>query len=282
MGGISHCVTMNLDDTEIRYRNAGTSCDLVLGVRMEVETEQEYAKKQFQQNLERDVPWLVKQPENDKIALVCGAAPSLKDHVQQIKQMQSEGAVVYACNSAAGVLVSGGVIPDYQVILDPHAIMLNDFCFQAKCHLLASLVHPTLFDLSENAILWHPAQQDVIDATKDIERDFTYIGGGVSVPMFTLCITYAMGHRSIDAYGIDSSYSGAMYANGRGEDYYAHGGLLVVDVTHAGRTFKTTWDMKQQVQTFLKLAHAFKQIGVPIRVHGDGLLPHAYKFPQQE
>lgn len=273
---------MHLNDTEIRHRNVGTSSDLVLGVRMEVETEQDYAWSQFEQNIKRDVPWLARQPENDHLAIVCGAAPSLKDHIADIADKQADGAAVYACNSAAGVLVRGGVNPDYQVILDPHQIMLYDFEFKAKCHLLASLVHPSLFDQSINPILWHPAQQNVMDATRDIDRHFTYIGGGVSVAMFSLCIAYAMGHRAIDAYGIDSSYSGAMYANGRGEDYYSHGGLLVVDIEHAGRTFKTTWDMKQQVQTFLKLAHALKQVGVPIRVHGDGLLPHAYKFPQQE
>lgn len=272
---------MKLSETEIRHRNAEASGDLVLGVVMNADIEQEAVKGNLEANISLDVPWLVESPSNDATAIVCGAAPSLRDGLDEIASKQRNGAVIYACNAAAQVLVKHGIAPDYQVLLDPSHLAFDCFEVGARVHLLASVVRTELFTMSPAPMLWHPCTEMVMNCVDGMARDFTYIGGGVSVTNYALCIAYALGHRAIDVYGMDSSYESSFYADGTTLDD-GQSQQLRVTVEHAGRSFKSTWDMKQQVIVFMKLAHALQTAGVSIGVYGDGLLPHAWKNPQQE
>lgn len=267
---------VELHEDCIRYRNAEASQDLILGVSMDAECDKEYVKDHLEKNLTIDVPWLIEAEKNCIHAVVCGAAPSIHEHIDEIAEKQRNGAVVFACNSSAKTLVERGVVPDWQVVIDPNPLTLDEFEPICKGHLLASIAQPELFNRSRNAVLWHPCTQTVVDRVDGMSREFTYIGGGVTVSNSALCIAYTLGHRSIDVYGMDSSYGDSYYADGRSLDDIKSQQLRVV-VDACGKKYSTTFDLKQQVVVFLKLADALMSAGVFLRVHGSGLLPDVWR-----
>lgn len=263
---------MQLSDEFLSYRNPEATADLTFPVVIIPELNDEQASTNCRANLTRDIPWLTGLPAHDGTALVCGSAPSLKQSFSTIRNLRDEGALVFACNAAARYIHAQGIPIDYQVILDGSLVTLPDVFPQAQCHLLASILPGEFFDKVQNSILWHPCIQPVIDVVDRLERNFVYIGGGISVSLFTLCITYTMGYRKIHCFGMDSSFDGDSFHI----DNCSPVGDFIVTVDHNGKLYRTTYDMKAQAATFLRLERVMWEAGVKVHVYGSGLLPDAF------
>lgn len=265
---------MKLAENEFRYMNPGASEALVIPITLQGVISDEDRKLNFIENIKLDIPWVDNCQANNDTAIICGAAPSLIDNISEIRK--TNGAI-FACNTAAQVLVEHGVSVDYQVLLDPQELLIDEFCKDAEYHLIASIVTPEIFRLSKNPILWHPFFQWIMDYLENYEREFCYIGGGVSVSTFALSLAYTLGYRKFVLYGVDSSFrDGITHANGRhikDED----GSRIKVEVEDFGKTYQTTYDMKQQVLVFLQLFKLMESEGCSITVKGTGLLPDAWK-----
>lgn len=260
---------MKLQDTAFTHRNPQASTELVIPIGLVPTVGQEQSLQNVKDNCKRDIEWLCEQPAHEKEAVICGAAPSLKQFYPDIYYKQSAGAVVFGCNSAAKHLACADIKSDYQVLLDPLESVADEF-YPAKKHLLASIVSPSVFDMAADPVLWHPCIDWVAEYADGFERDFSYIGGGVTVTMSALCIAYTMGFRKIHLYGVDSSFSrNSFYVDKAG----CGDGRLLVTVEAKGQTYKTTYDMKQQVVVFLELQKMLKANGCEVKVYGNGLLP---------
>lgn len=260
---------MNLNDKCFTYKNPSASKDLIVPIHLVGCLSEADMLINLEENIRHDVPWLDQSPEHDCVAIICGAAPSLNDSLSLINEMQSENGVVFGCNSAAQVLSGNGISVDYQNIIEPHDIVLEKFCAAAKTHLIGSIAPPDLFRKANHPILWHPVLDFVQNRMIDSRRKFSYIGGGVSIGVYSLCLAYTMGFREIHVFGMDSSFKdGEFYANGDGLGI----GYLLVDVEHNGKTYKTTYDMKQQVVAFIQFKYLLNEAGCKVFVHGDGLL----------
>lgn len=273
---------MQLEDTVLRFRNKEASQELIVGIHMDAVIDSDEAKEHIRKNIQHDVPWLLEKTAHDAPAIVCGAAPSLLNCLDDIRKRQSAGAKIFACNSSSQLLRAHGIVVNYQVILDSGEITLTEFDEEAPVHLLASVCQPDLFKLAKNPILWHPSIESVIEQVESLPRDFSYIGGGVTVTNSALAIVYTLGHREIDVYGVDSSHEGeAFYADGRSlKDVNSQ--QLPVIVEHMGKEYKTTYDMKQQVVVFMKMAQMLQKEGCAVRVHGSGLLPDVWNLAIHE
>lgn len=264
-------MTTKLDEMVLRHRNVEASDDLVLGVQLVGAQNTDVIREHIRQNSKLDLEWVEEAPEKSASALICGAAPSLADCIEDIRQKKESGAVIYACNSAALVLKRNGIESDYQVILDPDT--RENEVWEAREYLFASVVPPVLFDRHPDAKLWHPLM-DGIEELIPAHRTFCGIGGGITVSNFALCLSYTMGHREIHCYGMDSSFrEGKTHA----AENIRTDGALHVEVEHNGRIYKTSFDMKQQVVVFLALANLLEEAGAVVRVHGSGLLPDAWR-----
>jgi len=148
---------------------------------------------------------------------------------------------------------------------------LSDNCDQ---HLISSIVSPVLHPKLKNPVLWHPLMDWIVKELDGLDRKFMFIGGGISVTNSAICMAYVMGYRKIIVYGVDSSFID-------GEFYSYKANLtsprLFVDVELNGKTFKTTYDMKQQVVVMLKLVNMLKEQGCEVVIDADGLMGEAYK-----
>lgn len=272
---------MQLQDTSYRIMNPGASQELVIPITLLPPISGDKYKSNLEKNIVLDIPWLDESPVNDRPAVVCGAAPSMRKYTDTIKEISTKGAV-FACNSAAKYLIDHGIEVDFQPMLDPHPIMIESMHSGAKSHLLASYVDPALFKVANNPVIWHPCEEWVEERLKDEQRSFTYIGVGISVAISTLCIAYTMGHREIHVFGMDSCFEGdAFYANGKGA-VTGETAPLYVDVEFNGKTYKTTYDMKQQVLVFVEIAKLLLKHGVQLKVYGDGLLQDVWRSSNTE
>lgn len=272
---------MNLYDTEIRHKNPDTEQELVIPIKLVGPVSIEKYKENFFANIKRDVPWLDESAPTDTPAIICGAAPSLNSSIEDIRRLKDSGAKIYACNSSNKVLIDDGIEVDYQPMLDPLPFMDKYIHPGAKTHLLASYVDPVCFDAAKNIVLWHPSTDWIVEALKDDPRKFMYIGGGVSVAICALCLAYTMGHRELHIFGMDSCFHGdAFYAKGR-EISEDEGGILYVTVEHEGKTYQTSYDMKQQVVIFIEVAKLLVEAGCKLNVYGEGLLQDVWRSKQK-
>lgn len=271
---------MDLYDTAVRYRNPNTNQDLVLPVRLVGPVSYEKYKENFLSNIQHDLPWLDESPVHDAPAIICGAAPSLIKNLDKIRELKERGGKVFGCNSACKTLADNGIEVDYQPVLDAHECMANYMHLDAKCHILASYVDTKLFDMSKNVIVFHPSIDWIEEHLKDDPRKFMYIGGGISVTISALCIAYTMGYREIHVFGMDSCFDGdAFYANGKGiaKD---ETNQLEVTIDFNGKSYRTTYDMKQQVIVFIEVAKLLLESGCKLGVYGQGLLQDVWKSKQ--
>ncbi len=257
---------MQLEDTAIRYRNKEASADLVLPVELVGTTTLEEAQENLRNNLSHPM-WLNESPAHDGIAVLCGNGPSLADTLEEIRDLD---ATVFACNDAANLLIDNGIGVDYQVILEAQPRIVEELA-PADKHLLASMCNPEVFKRCANAILWHPYSKWVWDEIPKEHPPFVYVGGSSTVSMFALSICYTMGFRKIHAFGLDSSHKdGRKHAT---PEFDAPGCLVSCNVEALGKSYPTTYDMKEQVRVFLVMRAQLKTLGCAIEVHGSGLLP---------
>lgn len=264
---------VQLSDTCIKVQNPGASEELTLPVVVIPELPDAIAAQNCRDNLKLDVPWLKEVAPHDGVAVVCGSAPSLARHYADVAALQAQGATVFACNAAASLLYKQGVRIDYQPIADGSPLTLPLIFPEAKCHLLASILPEVFFKQAKNPVLWHPDIPAVVGVVDDLPRDFSYIGGGISVSMYTLCIAHTLGYRDIRCFGLDSSFDGEHF---HVEDCSPVGDFIVT-VSHAGKLYRTTYDMKMQAFVFLRLEESLRAAGTKVQVFGTGLLPDAFR-----
>lgn len=260
---------IRLQDTGLRHRNREASHDLILPISLYSTVREEEAVNNMRENMAHR-PWLNTEPAHGRVAILCGNGPSL---TATIPEIQAIGGDVFACNDASNALSDGKVNVRYQVILEAHPDIVDEFDHRAHTHLLASMAHPELFRMAKCAALWHPDREFV---EREIPADcppFCYIGGSATVSMFAMSIAYTMGYRKILCYGLDSShYNGKMHASRE----FQIPGRLEVTVEEFGNEYRTTYDMKEQVVVFLAMARQLDALGCKVEARGMGLLPDVW------
>lgn len=262
---------MKISDDFLTIRNVAASSDL--NIRIEPQATVDHAKcmENVEANCKLDIPWLDTLDFRGGTAIICGAGPSLKDTVAEVRAAQNNGGIVFACNSAAQFLMGHGILVNYQVVLEPSAEQLDEMV-DAEQHLLASICDPSVFAACKNPILWHPLIHG-IEGHIPAGKSFAGIGGGYTVTTCVLGIAEALGFEHFHLYGVDSSY--------RGGSRYMHGAVnerrLTLPVSHAGVEYYCDYDLKRQIPVFFMLFEALRAKGCTMDVHGSGLFPEVYK-----
>ncbi len=268
---------MQLSYSNLQYRhwNPGASAPLVFPVVVTCNTPDDVLHENIRVNSRRDTEWLFARPAHDRIAVICGSGPSLKDNDDWARH--GVDADVFALNGSAGYLSKCCVQPDYQVILDPQAATA-DLIGPAKAHLFASQVDPTCFDIVPNAMLWHLQVEGIDDLlpSDHRQRDYTLIGGASSVGTTALIVAYALGYRTIHVYGVDSSYR-----DGKSHAFAQpmNDGEPCASVRFSGKDYITSLTMKLQAERFPYIARLLEREGCAVHVHGEGLLPDIWNAP---
>lgn len=212
-------------------------------------------------------------PAHEGHAVIVGGGPSVREKISSIKKRQEHGQTVFALNGAAGFLNSHGIIPEYQVLLDPQEF-LTDYYGAAVNYLIASQCHPRVLAVSPKPpILWHVATEGREETTPQHPEGDCLVGGGYSVGLCSMCLAYAMGYRSIHIYGFDSSVTelgSHAYPCPEPAANYVAPPPVVARV--GDRRFQTTLQLAKQAQTFMKVCDDLLNAGCLVTVECGGLL----------
>lgn len=226
-------------------------------------------------------PWICTTPEHAAEAMIIGTGPSMLDTIELIRDYAMRGGNIFALNNAAKILAEHGIPSHYQVILDARPSNV-EFISHARTYLLGSQCDPSLFEAASGNILqWHP----VIDGLAEMfpEAPITLIGGGTTVGLSAMALAYAMGYRKLHLFGYDSSFRGKqMHASPQSRNDAERS---TFDVTVNEKTFTTNAAMAKQAELFPQLANSLSELGVEIKIYGDGLLPfiaHAISIHHME
>ena len=214
---------------------------------------------------------------NERHAVIVGGGPSLKSNWHELLHWISQGADVFALNAAAGFLNDRGILPTYQVVVDPRESNVS-LIGQARSYLCASQCHPALFGQIplHRAGLFH-----MVGSAQGLVNG-TLIGGDITVGLVAPCLAYTLGYRQIHLYGYDSSYAEGEHHAYAQEQTDQESKRLEVFAELDGKMipFTTNYAMAKQAELFPKTAEILCNAGAVMTVHGTGLLPTIAKSMQ--
>ncbi len=260
---------------KMHHWNTGAEMPLILPVHLICNTSDEQIESNIRTNSRNGRSWVKVVDAHEKVAILCGSGPSLADMLDEIREKQDNGGVVFAMNGAAQYLSDNGIMPDYQCIIDARE-QTADLLGPAKQHLFASQVHPKCFHEVPDALLWH-LEIGVIDTLlPEYHDDYCLIGGAASVGNTATCLAYALGFRNLQIYGYDSSHRDN---DGHAFDQPMNNGEPCCVVAFSGKEYTASLTMKLQAEKFQETAQALIDEGCHIEVHGDGLLPDIFNSP---
>lgn len=236
-------------------------------------TPAEITRDQLKVNIERDIPWLDKEPLKDKPLVIVGGGPSLQYRWPEIT---SHGGDIMALNNAYGFLLDHGIAPDYFMLLDARKQNVDflDAISPHTRHLIAAQCHPAVFDELHGykTTLYLTILPETLELTDHINKPKVRIAGNVgTVGMKALSMAYVLGYRELHLYGYDSSYEG--------ESHHAFPQALnddvkTLDIYLEGKKYTTTPTMAHQASEFCGWAAGMvKHYGFDITLHCSGLLP---------
>lgn len=250
---------------------------LIMPIHVICNTPDDQLYRNIKANSARNNEWMKLQDEHNGVAILCGSGPSLRDSIDEIKELIKQGGKVFALNNAANYLSSIGIMADYQVILDARP-ETADLIGPAREHLFASQVHPDCFDAMPSAKIWHLQIENIDEYIPVVDGDILFIGGAASVGNTATCLAYSMGYRKMHCFGYDSS--------NKGESSHAihqkmNDGEPLCSVRFLDKDYTCSITMKMQAERFLETGSALRIAGCDIEVHGYGLLPDMWNAPKE-
>lgn len=230
---------------------------------------------QTRENLSRDTPLLLGRPEHREEVAVIAGGPSLKHNIPKIRKLYDRGVQIWALNGTHDWLLDRGITPHAMVILDGRAEN-RQFVTRSSpktTYYVASQCHPEVFEALKGKtvvqwVQWMPDAEDIADEFPD--KPIVLVGGGNTVGLKALCVAYILGYRTMHLFGFDSCYSG--------DENHAYrqpmnDGEAIITIVCAGKTFKCARWMAKQAHDFQDQAKNLLNMGVTLKVHGDGLIP---------
>ena len=260
----------NYSVSQFPNRNPHAKSPLLLTMIAVPNTSPEQIVANLRANTALPLNWLV-LAKTEKPAVMVGGGPSAADHLEDIKQLQADGGVVFAMNGASRWLRENRIIPDWQVIADAKEETASLVDPQALGHLFSSVVNPKTMNSVPNPIVWHPLIIGIEQCFPEDRKTQEYsLIGGTTAGTHGMCVAYVMGHREFHCFGFDSSHRGAAshaYAQPMNDN------IPNVEVDWAGKKYLASIAMKAQAEQFQLTGRAMQKLGCVLHIHGDGLLP---------
>ncbi len=223
-------------------------------------------------NAARDLPHV-----GLKRICICGGGPSLADHLDDIFRHQQSGFAVAAMNGSHDYLIENGITPDYQFLLDARELNVQFVrnSTPETTYIIASQAHPAAIDellaKGRKVMLWHVDNYRYVgELLHRMVPKADKFGGANCVGLSCMNVIYALGFKVWHFYGYDGS--------NRGDQHHAfpqalNDGQATHEFEFMGKKFWSSGPMAAKAQNFLTRWKKFRDLGIEMHVHGDGLLP---------
>lgn len=234
-------------------------------------TEEQNLIDNIKNSLTLGLPKLQMMEAHDGHAVIVGGGPSLKRHLDEIRERQKHNQVIFSTNNTYQYLVKNGIIPDCHAMVDArpeNTEFLPSEDHNSICY-YASQCHPSLFQNAKNAVLWHSMDEGIQQYIGNDTGD-PLVGGGSTIGMKSLALAWILGYRQFHLYGMDSSYE-------KGENHAYPQALnnneKILELFMGDKKYLAAPWMCTQVENFKEVSQELIAGGCIITVHGTGLLP---------
>jgi len=258
------------------YQNPHATAGLKLNVMVVSNTSEEDIERNIRNSSAKYHDWLYIKDQHDTPAILIGGGDSINDHIDDIRELQRKGAVVFAMNGSSQWARSHGIPVDYQVIVDAKEETSTLVDSEANEHIFASQCHEKTLEKAHDLTLFHfavPNMESFFPPERVKQGGYVLLGGGSTVGFAALATAFSQGYRELHIFGYDSSHRA-----GKSHAYYQplNRFMPTTEITWAGRKFEVSVAMKAQAQKFVKTAAMLKDSGCDLHVYGDGLLQTIY------
>lgn len=211
---------------------------------------------------------------SDEPVAIVGYGPSLRETWEQVREFKT----IFSCSGAHRFLIDRGIIPTYQVAVDPlpvNTVRLIGEPHPSVKYLICSTCHPDVFDHLEgyDVTVWHsfPGEEE---AMRILPRGEWALTGGCDVGLRSIAVARFLGYRNLHIFGLDGS--SPTNENGRHAAEHPNPLQAACTVEYEGRTFYTTPAMLEAART---VEHELAELpDVTATFYGDGLIQHMAKF----
>lgn len=214
---------------------------------------------------------------NTMEVMILGGGPSLKLHLDQIRNMRMDGVKLITLNGAYNWALAHDLKPSAQVVCDAREFN-NRFTRPVvdDCkYLIASQVHPSVLEglPLDRTLLWHTTADFIYPTLKE-RYDLCFpVPGGSTVLLRTIPLMRTLGFKKFHLFGCDSCVV-SVGADGTLHHAYQQAendADRIMPVVVGGRTFGCTAWMVSQAQEFQDLIRGLGD-EIELEVYGDGLL----------
>lgn len=225
------------------------------------------------------------------MVFVCGG-PSASDYVEEIRaKAKSPYYEVFCSNATAAWLLSHGITPKFQVIIDPKASKADDVAHRNPdiTYLLSLNCDPSVFEAVKGldvlkflaSSVGENGKDDVALARAAVTKEnpaLVVIGGGTMMGTRAMALANPLGYRKIEYYGFDGCVK--MDADSRNVSCYAYAkprGEAIIEVEcEDGRKFDSTMTFARQADEI----NIFRKMipWIDVVVHGDSFIAHMLKL----
>lgn len=233
-------------------------------------TEEQHLIDNIKNALSLSLPKLQMADAHDGHAVIVGGGPSLKRHLDEIRERQKHGQVIFSTNATYEYLLKNGIVPDAHVMIDARKENAEFVpIFSDATLYYASQCHPSVFINARNVVLWHSMDEGIQQYIGNNTGD-PLVGGGSTVGMKSLALAWILGYRRFHLYGMDSSYE-----DGENHAYpqALNSNEKILELFMGEKKYLAAPWMCTQVENFKEVAQELVASGCVITVHGTGLLP---------
>lgn len=250
----------------------------------------ETVKSNIVENLKVKLPELEDHPmwrksKGDEPVAIVGGGPSLKYTLEELRNFK----VIIAAGSAHDYLVSKGIVPTYNLIIDPEVVVVN---YLKNAHpnctyIIASCCHPDVFRAMVDYPVvrfhaaglqpeWYTAEWNKAGLISNEYKPL--VGGGCTCGLRSITLAHLFGYTNIHLFGMDSNL------DQNNDDHHAYpfidteneflGDVIDMTIGTNGRKFRVAKYMMAQLWGLRDLMSMYYE-KFKITVHGDSI---AYEF----
>ena len=218
---------------------------------------------------------------NNLEVAILGGGPSLNDHIDEIKQLKSEGVKIVTLNGAYNWALEHDIGPVTQIMVDARQFnaRFTKPVDPMSMYLIASQCDPSVLEglPKDRTWLWHSCAESIRAELEASYKVWWGIPGGSTVLLRALPLLRMLGYRSFHLFGCDSCISETHHAYAQPEN----DGEMIIDTIVGARPFKCYPWMISQTQEFMDLIR-FMGDEFELEIYGNGLLAwclqHGYQL----
>ena len=234
----------------------------------------EVVKANVEANIRLGFQQVQPYPTNDVEVMIVGGGPSLKDQIDEIRDLRERGVKLVTLNNAYQYCLDHQIKPSAYVMVDarPFNVRFVENTIPECKYFIASQCDPEVFQkldkVKEQTFIWHTSAEEIQDIlTAQYPKCFPVPGGSTvllrAIPLFRM-----LGFKRFHIFGCDSclDIAGSHHAYEQKENDEQ----AVIPVRVGGRIFYCNPWMVSQAREFIDLIGCMGDV-MELNIHG-GLL----------